>query len=246
MHGQTTVARILRTLRQPADQRRAGRRHGRRPRRAPQGSDAASLQAGDAVRRQVPHHRFRAVELRQFRHPPDLSDDAVQGSVADSARAARLELPARRVRRVHRCGAGTAAGRHALVSRHRRLRLPEPRSDPRAAAQARAGAGRRPHLQDGLRSDDRLSRREGRRHHGRRGRGAASITRAISACCRSPSTTASPNFQEKPQQPEGIPGRPGRRAGLDGHLYLQRPAAREAADRRCRRRQVGSTISART
>ena len=30
----------------------------------------------------------------------------------------------------------------------------------------------RPHLQDGLRSDDRLPRREGRRHHRRRGGGA--------------------------------------------------------------------------
>ncbi len=40
-------------------------------------------------------------------------------------------------------------------------------------AQARAGARRRPHLQDGLRSDDRLPRREGRRHHRRRRRGAA-------------------------------------------------------------------------
>jgi glucose-1-phosphate adenylyltransferase len=60
-----------------------------------------------------------------------------------------------------------------VVPRHRRLRLPEPRPDPRAAAQARAGARRRSHLQDGLRPDDRLSRREGRRHHGRGGRGAA-------------------------------------------------------------------------
>ena len=49
--------------------------------------------------------------------------------------------------------------------------------------QACAGAGRRPHLQDGLRSDDRLPRREGRRHHRGRGRGAgarrARVRRAV-------------------------------------------------------------------
>ena len=42
-----------------------------------------------------------------------------------------------------------------------------------APAAARAGAGRRSHLQDGLRPDDRLPRREGSGHHGRRRRSAA-------------------------------------------------------------------------
>ena len=136
-----------------------------RPHRAP-------LQARHALRRQVPHRRFRALELRQLRHPPDLDPDAVQGAVADPARAARLELPARRVRRVRRGDSGAAADRAALVPRHRGCGAPEPRADPVAPPQARAGAGRRSHLQDGLRSDDRLPRGEGRRHHRGRGRGA--------------------------------------------------------------------------
>src|SRR2546421_7957749 len=69
--------------------------HGRRARGAAAGSHRASLQARDALRRQVPHHRLRAVELRELGDPPDLHSHAVQGAVADPARAARLELPAR-------------------------------------------------------------------------------------------------------------------------------------------------------
>ena len=86
---------------------------------------------------------------------------------------------------------GAAADRQALVSRHGRCGVPEPRRDARASPQARAGAGRRSHLQDGLRSDDRLPRGEGRRHHRGRGGGADRRRRASSACSRSPNGIAS-------------------------------------------------------
>ena len=70
---------------------------------------------------------------------------------------------------------GAAEDRQPLVSRHGRCGLSEHRRDARASAQARAGAGRRSHLQDGLRPDDRLPRGEGRRHH--RGRGGSADRR---------------------------------------------------------------------
>jgi hypothetical protein len=77
--------------------------------RAASAPDRVARQAGRAVRRQVPHHRFHAVQLRQLRHPPDRRADPVQGAFADPAHPARLGLPARRARRVRRAAAGAAA-----------------------------------------------------------------------------------------------------------------------------------------
>ena len=87
------------------------------------------------VRRQVPDHRLRAVELRQFGHPPHRDLHAVQGAKPDPARAARLELSRRPLRRVRRAAAGAAADRGDLVPGHRRRGLPEPRH-PAAARSA--------------------------------------------------------------------------------------------------------------
>ena len=66
--------------------------------------------AGGAVRRQVPHHRFHAVELREFRHSPHRRRHAVQGAQPDPPHPARLEFPRRPLRGVHRTAAGAAAG----------------------------------------------------------------------------------------------------------------------------------------
>ena len=63
--------------------------------------------------------------------------------------------------------------RRALVPGHGRRASTRTSTRREAPAEARAGPGRRPHLQDGLRPDDRLPRGEGRRHHRRRRRGAA-------------------------------------------------------------------------
>ena len=46
-------------------------------------------------RRQVAHHRFRALQRAQLRHPPHRRRHAVQGAQPDPPPAARLELPAR-------------------------------------------------------------------------------------------------------------------------------------------------------
>ena len=61
----------------------------------------------------------------------------------------------------------------ALVPRHRGLALTRTWRSSAAPPAARAGARRRSHLQDGLRPDDRLPRREESRHHRGRRRGAA-------------------------------------------------------------------------
>src|SRR4029453_16544865 len=107
--GKKTPADVLRPanrrtapLPEPTDPRHPRDGHGRRSWRALEAPPRGSLQAGDALRGQVPHHRFRPVELRQFRDPPDLGADAIQGALADSAHPARLGLSAGRVRRVRR------------------------------------------------------------------------------------------------------------------------------------------------
>ncbi len=217
-------------LRQPHHAPHARGHHGRRPRRAPQAPDRSPLQAGDAVRRQVPHHRLRALELRQLRHPPHLDHDAVQGALADPAHPARLGLPARRVRRVRRGDPGAAADGQFLVSRHGRLALPEPADHPPAPPAARAGAGRRSHLQDGLRPDARLARGEARRHHRRRRRGAA---RAGDGVRRDERRRRLPHHQVLGEA-EGARGHPrprAVRARLDGHLRVQGEPAVPAARR---------------
>ena len=144
----------------------------------------------DAVRRQVPHHRFRAVELPEFRHPADLGADAVQGAFADPAHRQGLGIPARRIRRVHRDHPGAAAPRARVVPGHRRRAVAEHGPDSFAPAAARAGARGRSHLQDGLRPDDRLPRREGSGHHRRRRRGAARRRARVTACWPSTSRAA--------------------------------------------------------
>ena len=56
------------------------------------GADRPARQAGGLFRRQVAHHRFRAVERAQLRHPPHRGRDPVQGAQPDPSPAARLEL----------------------------------------------------------------------------------------------------------------------------------------------------------
>ena len=62
------------------------------------------------VRRQVPHHRLRAVQLPEFRHPPHRRRDPVPVPGPDPPPAARLVVPRRALQRVRR-GAARAAAR---------------------------------------------------------------------------------------------------------------------------------------
>ena len=86
-----------------------------------------------------------------------------------------------------------------------------------APPQARAGAGRRSHLQDGLRPDDRLPRGEGRRHHRGRGRSAVERRAPNSACSRPRNGTASRDSPRSRPSRIRCPAAP-TRAGLHGHL----------------------------
>ena len=72
---------------------------GRRPRQPADAAHRLARQAGRAVRRQVPHHRLPAVQLRQLGHPPHRRRHAVQVAQPDPPPAARLELPRRALRR---------------------------------------------------------------------------------------------------------------------------------------------------
>ena len=80
-----------------------------------------------------------------------------------------LSLP--RVGRVHRRRAAPAAHRRALVSGHRRRRLPEHLHDRERAAEVRRDPRRRPHLQDELRQAGRAPHRDQRRSDGRHAAG---------------------------------------------------------------------------
>ena len=62
--------------------RRHGLRAGRRPRQPAQGADRPPRQARGLLRRQGPHHRLRALERAQLRHPPHRRRHPVQGALA--------------------------------------------------------------------------------------------------------------------------------------------------------------------
>ena len=157
----------------------------------------------------IAHHRFRAVERAQFRHPPHRGRDAVQGPQPDPPSAARLELLPPRAQRELRHPAGLAARfRDDVVSRHRRRGLSEHRHHRELRAAIHGHPGRRPHLQDGLREDAAAARRVRRRRDGRLPRGAAARKPRASASCTSTRRTASCRFLEKPKNPPPMPGKP--------------------------------------
>ena len=144
-----------------------GGRQGQSPGRA----DQLAREAVAAVRRQVPDHRLRAVELRELRHPAHRHLHAVQGAEPHPPRAAGLELSRRPLRRVRGTPAGAAADRDELVSGDGGRGLPESRHPAPPRSRPRADPGGGPRLQDGLRppargprpragaDDDRLHRR---------------------------------------------------------------------------------------
>ena len=153
---------------------RDGLRARRRARQPPDGADRPARQARGLFRRQVAHHRLRAVQRAQLRHPPHRGRHAVQGPQPDPPPAARLELlPARAQRELRHPARLPARRRDHVVPRHRRRGLPEHRHHRELRPALHGRAGRRPRLQDGLREDAAAARRLGRRRHGRLPRGAA-------------------------------------------------------------------------
>ena len=179
--------------------RRHGLCAGRRPRQPPHGTDRQARQARGLFRRQVPHHRLRAVQCAEFRHPPHRRRHPVQGAQPDPPPAARLELlppraqrelrhPARRQRvSEDQWYAGTADAVYQNLDIIESYG-PQLHGDP----------GRRPHLQDGLRADAAAARRLGRRRHRRLPRGAAhGGDRLRRHACRRRRTASSPSSRSR-------------------------------------------------
>ena len=115
------------------------------------------------VRRDLPDHRLHPLQLHQLRPPQDPRPDPVQGRQPQPAHRPGLEVPHPRARRVHRGDPAAAADRRALVPGDGRRDLPERLHDREGRAPRHADPGRRPHLQDELRRDDRVPPRAPRR-----------------------------------------------------------------------------------
>ena len=172
-------------------------------------ADRLARQARGAVRRQVPHHRLHAVELRQLRHPAHRHLHAVQGAEPDPPRAARLVVPRRPLQRVRRAAAGAAARRPPTGTRA----PPTPCSRTSTSC-----AGTRPSTcwSSPATTSTRWTTRgcwpttsaQRRRHDDRLHRGAARRTRRLRRDGRSTTTGASSRFEEKPAHPQPMPGRP--------------------------------------
>ncbi len=177
--GEHAVRRTRSTAAGPAGARSDP---GRWPRQSAQAIDRPARQARGVFRRQVPHHRLCAVELPQFRCPPDRRPDPIQGAQPAPPSADGLVVLAPGNGRVSRPVAGAAAARRGdLVSRHRRRGLPEFRHLSSRGPEILRRPGRRPHLQDGLLVHAGRPRRQGSRLHGRLRRGAARSKLRISA-----------------------------------------------------------------
>ncbi len=123
-------------------------------------------EARRTVRRTLPHHRHRPLELRQLRAHSHQGAHAVQERVARGAHRARLATRAH-PRPVHRGNSSAAAHREDLVPRLGRRRLAVPARHRRRAAGDRLHLRRRPRLQDGRASDARVPRGRPRRRDGR-------------------------------------------------------------------------------
>ncbi len=109
-------------------------------------------QACRSVRRQVPHHRLLAVQLRELGHRQRRRPDPVQPALPERPhRHGPAVGPGPQQRR----GADAAAVHRprpsgGVVWRHGRCGSPEPQRNRAGSRRHGPGAGRRPHLQDGL------------------------------------------------------------------------------------------------
>ena len=227
------------------------RRHGlcacRRARQPPQGTDRPARQARGLFRRQDAHHRFRAVQRAQFRHPPPRRRHPVQGALADPPSAARLELPAARAKRELRHPAGQPARLgDAMVRGHGRRRLPEHRHHRGLRSRIHGHPRRRPHLQDGLRADAAASTSTPAPTSPSAASKCRAWRRPASASCMSTRrTTSSPSSKSRPIRPAFPTSRTSRwprwASTSSSTKFLM-----DAAAPRCRRSEHPAAISART
>jgi hypothetical protein len=141
-----------------ADLPPGARRHGLRTRRwpwqPPDGAHRPARQAGGLLRRQDAHHRLRAQQRAQLRHPPHRRGHAVQGAQPDPppCSAAGTSCAPSATRASTSCRPASASARTSGTAA-RPTRCSRTSTSSRATHRVRGGAGRRPHLQDGLRGD---------------------------------------------------------------------------------------------
>ena len=191
---------------------------------------AGPRQARGAVRRALPHHRHRPVELRQLGPAPHQGPHAVQERVARGAHRARV-APVADARPLHRDHPRAAAHGQELVPGLGRRRLPDQHVITDEKPGSRLHLRRRPRLQDGRPPDARLPPRAR----------APMLTVAAIPVPREPRRSDFGVIEvrrrgahrrrstRRSQDPPPMPGQPGHGARVDGQLHLQ-------DRRRCSRR----------
>ena len=228
------------------------RRHGlcarRRPRQPADGADRPARQARGLFRRQVAHHRLRAVERAQLRHPPHRRRDAVQGAQPDPPPAARLELPAAGAQRELRHPAGQPA----------RLREPvvSPAPPTRSSRTSTSSSGYAPEYMVILAGDHiyKMDYELMLQQHVDAGAdvtvGCLEVPRdggdGLRRHARRRRRTASSPSSRSRRTRRRCPDKPGRGAGQHGHLRLRDAVPDRAAAARRGRPAIRATISART
>ena len=219
----------------------------RRARQPADGADRPARQARRLFRRQVAHHRLRAVQRAQFRHPPHGGRDAVQGAQPDSPSAARLELLSTGAQRKLRYSAREPA------RRRRQMVCSAPPTpciqnidiiesyDPRYIVVL---AGDHVYKMD-LRADAAAARRAGRRRHRRLPRSAARGGQRLrrDACRRH---RPHPVVSGETGGSAGDAGPPDLALASMGIYVFDTRYLFDQLRRRCRRPDTPVTISART
>ncbi len=214
------VDRPRRRVEDPPASRRALRRPRGRPGGAALPAHAGPREARRSVRRPLPDHRLRPEQLRELRPHEGQGPHAVQVELAHRAHHPHL-APHVRHRAVRRPRARPDAARPALVPRHGRRRLPEPRPRLRRGAVARLRVRRGPHLRHGHQPDARVPRGRRARPHDR------GVPRPAQGglAFRDPRgrrRRADPRLRGEAGRAAPDPRPPGPRARLDGKLRVPR------------------------
>ena len=174
----------------------------RRPGRTSLAADPRSRQARRSFRRNVPHHRHHAFQLHQLRSAPRLRSHPIQSAQPQSPHPLRL-VSARWARRIHRSASAADARFPAVVSRHRRRRVPEHLFHRQRALQIRLHPLRRSHLQDELQPHAQAARRFRRgRHCGHHLKSPSKKPPNNSGSSKSTRTTASSASKKSPLNPK--------------------------------------------
>ena len=159
-----------------------GHRAGGRQRHPALSAHQGTRQAGRALWREIPHHRFRAQQFHQLRHLFDLRADPVPQPVAAAASERRLAVRRPAEEPVHHPRArADALARRDLVSGHGRRHLPEHQPGRTGRPACGGHLRRRSHLPHEHREHDRVPRAEGGGSHRRRHSGGPRTCRASSA-----------------------------------------------------------------